>query len=106
MVHLHLALQKENELVIPKAVVLPPIISQRSARRRLTIAQSTLLNIASVTRVSNPLRKVNKKRMVQVILVQMLQLKFVISPTVRTRRNVLRRLPQGVMQKQKHMRAR
>jgi hypothetical protein len=94
------------ELVIPKDVVLPPILDQRSTRRHLTIAQSALLNIVSVTRVSNPLRKANKTRLIMVILVQMLQLRFAISPNVRTRRNVLRRLPKGVMQQQKHMRAR
>jgi hypothetical protein len=52
----HVVLQVSVEVVIPKDVVLPPILSQRSARRRLAIAQSALLNIASVTRVSNPLR--------------------------------------------------
>jgi hypothetical protein len=94
------------EVVLPKAVVLPPILSQKSARRRLAIAQSALLNIVSVTRVSNPLRKANKTGLIMVILVQMLQLRFAISPNVRTRRNVLRRLPKGVMQQQKRMRAR
>jgi hypothetical protein len=93
------------EVVIPKTVVLLPILVQSSARRHLAIVQSSLFNIVSVTRVSNPLRKVNKTRMIMVILV-MLQLRFAISPTVRTRRNVLRRMPEGVMQQLKHMRAR
>jgi hypothetical protein len=93
------------EAVVHQAVVLPPILGQKSARRRLAIAQSALLNIVSVTRVSNPLRKVNKMRLIMVILVQMLQLKFAVRDTARTRSNVLRMLPDGVMQQQ-HMRAR
>jgi hypothetical protein len=100
----HVVLPVAVEVVIPKDVVLPPILDQRSTRRHLTITQSALLNIVSVIRVSNPLRKVNKTRMIMVIFVQMLLLRFTISPTVRTRRNVLRRLSEGVMQK--HMRAR
>jgi hypothetical protein len=83
----HVVLHVEVELVIPKTVVLPPILGQKSVRRRLAIAQSVLLNIVSVTRVSNPLRKTNKTRSIIVIWVQMLQLRFAISPTVRTRRN-------------------
>ncbi len=41
------------EVVIPKAVVLPPILVQKSARRRLAITQSALLNIVSVTLVKS-----------------------------------------------------
>jgi hypothetical protein len=40
----------------PPAVLLPPILGQRFARRRLAIARSALIKIVSVTRVSNPLR--------------------------------------------------
>jgi hypothetical protein len=72
----HVVLHVEVEVVIPKAVVLPPILGQKSARRRLPITQSALLNIVSVTRVSNPLRKTNKTRLIIVIWVQMLQLRF------------------------------
>jgi len=93
------------EVVVHQAVVLPPILSQRSARRCLVLGRSALLNIVSVRRVSKPLRKVNKRRQITVILVQMLQLKFAVRDTARTRSNVLRMLPDGVMQ-QKHMRAR
>ena len=94
------------EVVLHKAVVLPPILSQRSARKRLVIVRSALLNIVSVTRVSKPLRRLNKRRQIMVISVQMLQLKFALSLTAKTGRNVLRRLPDGVMQQQKHMRTR
>jgi hypothetical protein len=37
------------EVVAQKAVVLSPILGQRSARRRRVIAQSTILTIATVT---------------------------------------------------------
>jgi hypothetical protein len=86
------------EVVVHQAVVLPPILVQRSARRCLVLGRSALLNIVSVRRVSNPLRKVNKRRQITVILVQMLQLKFAVRETARTRSNVLRILPDGVMQ--------
>jgi hypothetical protein len=102
----HVVVHVAVEVVLRKAVVLPPISSQRSARKRLSIVRSALLNIVSVTRVSKPFRRVNKKRQIMVISVQMLQLKFAISLAAKTRRNVLRRLPDGVMQQQKHMRAR
>jgi hypothetical protein len=94
------------EVAAHQAVVLPPILGQRPARKRLAIARSALLNIVSVRRVSKPLRKVNKRRQIMAILVYMLQLKFAVRDTTRTRRNVLRMLPDGVMQQHKHMRAR
>ena len=101
----HVEVHVAVEVVVHQAVVLPPILSQRSARRCLVLGRSALLNIVSVRRVSKPLRKVNKRRQITVILVQMLQLKFAVRDTARTRSNVLRMLPDGVMQ-QKHMRAR
>jgi hypothetical protein len=50
-------------------------------------------------------KKSEQEEQITVILVQMLKLKFAVRDTSRTRSNVLRMLPDGVMQQQ-HMRSR
>jgi hypothetical protein len=93
----HVVVHVVGEVAVHQAVVLPPILGERSSRRCLVLDRSALLNIVSVRRVSKPLRKVNKRKQITVILVQVLQLKFTVRDTARTRSNVLRMLPDGVM---------
>jgi hypothetical protein len=92
------------EVVIPKAVVLPQILSQKSARKLLVIVRSPFLNIVSVHLASKQIGNVKGMRLTTRTLAQMLQKKFALKGSGKTRRNVLRRQLKGVTQSQ-HMRA-
>jgi hypothetical protein len=92
------------EVVIPKAVVLPQILSQKSARKLLVIVRSPFLNIVSVHLASKQIENVKRMTLTTRTLTQMLQKKFALKGSGKTRRNVLRRQLKGVTQSQ-HMRA-
>jgi hypothetical protein len=92
------------EVVIPKAVVLPQILSQKSAKKLLVIVRSPFLNIVSVHLASKQIGNVKGMRLTTRTLAQMLQKKFALKGSGKTRRNVLRRQLKGVTQSQ-HMRA-
>jgi hypothetical protein len=88
-------------VVIPKAVVLPQILSQKSARRLLVIVQSPFLNIVSVHLASKQIGNVKRMRLTTMPLAQMLQKKFALRSSGRTEKNVLRKPLKGPQ----HMRA-
>jgi hypothetical protein len=78
------------EVVIPKAVVLPQILSQKSARKLLVIVRSPFLNIVFVHLASKQIENVKGMRLTRT-LAQMLQKKFALKGSGKTRRNVLMR---------------
>ncbi len=78
----------------------PKICEKVSCTRPVTSPQHRFCTMCFKT-----VKKSEQEEQITVILVQMLKLKFAVRDTSRTRSNVLRMLPDGVMQQQ-HMRSR